>query len=102
MWKYDRQTIQKKSPRRLPTDSIDSDPTERESTSINIDPELWREVRKTAIDMGISAKDFFEQVLKEKLAKVKSKKRVAITLPDATVIEELNNKSLEVYLEMTN
>jgi Ribbon-helix-helix protein, copG family len=46
----------------------------RESTSINIDPELWREVRHAAIDMGISATDFFEQALKEKLAKGKSKK----------------------------
>jgi hypothetical protein len=47
--------------------------TKRESTSINIDPELWREVRKTAIDMDISATDFFEQALREKLAAVKGK-----------------------------
>jgi hypothetical protein len=46
----------------------------RESTSINIDPELWREVRHAAIDMGISATDFFEQALREKLAKVKGRK----------------------------
>ena len=46
----------------------------RESTSINIDPDLWREVRHAAIDLGISATDFFEQALKEKLSKVKSKK----------------------------
>jgi Ribbon-helix-helix protein, copG family len=43
----------------------------REPTSLNIDPELWREVRKTAIDMGITATEFFEQALREKLAKVK-------------------------------
>jgi hypothetical protein len=46
----------------------------RESTSINIDPELWREVRHAAIDMGISATDFFEQALREKLTKVKGRK----------------------------
>ena len=47
----------------------------RESTSINIDPELWREVRKTAIDMDISATDFFEQALREKLAVIKGKSK---------------------------
>ncbi len=45
----------------------------REPTSLNIDPELWREVRKTAIDMGITATEFFEQALREKLAKVSKK-----------------------------
>ncbi len=45
----------------------------REPTSLNIDPELWREVRKTAIDMGITATEFFEQALREKLAKISKK-----------------------------
>jgi hypothetical protein len=45
----------------------------REPTSLNIDPELWREVRKTAIDMGITATEFFEQALREKLAREKKK-----------------------------
>jgi hypothetical protein len=45
----------------------------REPTSLNIDPDLWREVRKTAIDMGITATEFFEQALREKLAKVSKK-----------------------------
>ena len=43
----------------------------REPTSINVDPELWKEVKKTAIDLGITATDFLEQALKEKLAKRK-------------------------------
>jgi hypothetical protein len=45
----------------------------REPTSLNVDPELWREVRKTAIDMGITATEFFETALREKLAREKKK-----------------------------
>ena len=41
----------------------------REPTSINVDPELWKEVKKAAIDLGITATEFFEQALKEKLHK---------------------------------
>jgi hypothetical protein len=47
----------------------------REPTSLNIDPELWREVRKMAIDKGITATEYFEQALREKLAKDKSGSR---------------------------
>jgi Ribbon-helix-helix protein, copG family len=43
----------------------------REPTSINVDPELWKEVKKAAIDLGITATEFFEQALKEKLSKKK-------------------------------
>lgn len=43
----------------------------RGPTSINIDQELWKEVKKTAIDLGITATDFLEQALREKLAKRK-------------------------------
>lgn len=43
----------------------------REPTSINVDPELWREVRKMAIDKGITATEYFEEALREKLAKDK-------------------------------
>ena len=46
----------------------------RESKSINIDPDLWRELRKAAIDMDISASDLLEEAVREKLSKVKSKK----------------------------
>jgi hypothetical protein len=34
---------------------------------------LWREVRKTAIDLGITATEFFEQALGEKLVREKKK-----------------------------
>jgi hypothetical protein len=43
----------------------------RGPTSINIDQELWKEVKKTAIDLGITATDFLEQALREKLSKRK-------------------------------
>ena len=49
----------------------DFDMGKRGPTSINIDQELWKEVKKTAIDLGITATDFLEQALKEKLAKRK-------------------------------
>ena len=45
--------------------------TKRGPTSINIDQELWKEVKKVAIDLGITATDFLEQALREKLAKRK-------------------------------
>jgi hypothetical protein len=40
-------------------------------TSINIDEDLWRQVRKAAIDKGITARDFFEAALREKLQRDK-------------------------------
>jgi hypothetical protein len=43
----------------------------REPTSINIDPDLWKQVKKAAIDQDITATEFFEQALKEKLARKK-------------------------------
>ena len=43
----------------------------RGPTSINIDQELWKEVKKASIDLGITATDFLEQALREKLAKRK-------------------------------
>ncbi|HEX7256952.1 MAG TPA: hypothetical protein VF242_02735 [Nitrososphaeraceae archaeon] len=44
----------------------------RGPTSINIDQELWKEVKKAAaIDLGITATDFLEQALREKLSKRK-------------------------------
>ena len=45
--------------------------TKRGPTSINIDQELWKEVKKAAIDLGITATDFLEQSLREKLGKRK-------------------------------
>ena len=43
----------------------------RGPTSINIDLELWKEVKKAAIDLGITATEFLEGALREKLAKIK-------------------------------
>jgi hypothetical protein len=43
----------------------------RESTSFNIDKDLWKEVRHVAIDLDMSATDFVEQALRDRLAKVK-------------------------------
>jgi hypothetical protein len=40
----------------------------RGPTSINIDQELWKEVKKTSIDLGITATEFLEEAIKEKLA----------------------------------
>lgn len=47
----------------------------REPTSMNIDPELWREVRKMAIDKGITATEYFEEALRVQLAKDKAKQK---------------------------
>ena len=47
----------------------------RESTSFNIDKDLWKEVRKVAIDLEISATDLVEEALREKLAKIKTHKK---------------------------
>ena len=43
----------------------------RGPTSINIDQELWKEVKKAAIDLGITATDFLEQALREKLGRAR-------------------------------
>ena len=43
----------------------------RESTSFNIEKDLWKEIRKVAIDLEMSATDLVEEALKEKLAKIK-------------------------------
>ena len=52
----------------------DSDLTKRGPTSINVDLELWKSVRKAAIDEGITATEFLEEALKDRLAKTKGKK----------------------------
>lgn len=43
----------------------------RTPTSINVNPELWKEVKKASIDMGITVTEFFELALQEKLKKEK-------------------------------
>lgn len=47
----------------------------REPTSINIDPDLWREVKHAAIDLGESATDFFERALQTELMRVRGKQK---------------------------
>jgi hypothetical protein len=50
------------------------DVVKRGPTSVNIDLELWKEVKKAAIDEGITATEFLEAALKDRLAKAKAKK----------------------------
>lgn len=47
------------------------DKNRRIISAMNIDEELWRQVRKAAIDKGISARDYFEEALREKLQRDK-------------------------------
>jgi hypothetical protein len=51
------------------------DMAKRGPTSINIDLELWKEVKKAAIDEGITATEFLEGALRVKLAKPKPGKK---------------------------
>ena len=51
--------------------NIESVEMKREPTSVNIDPELWREVKHAAIDLNMSATDFFEEALRRELARVR-------------------------------
>ena len=41
--------------------------TGKKTTSIKIDPELWKEVKKYAIDHDISVTDFIERILKKEM-----------------------------------
>jgi hypothetical protein len=46
----------------------------RGPTSINIDLELWKEIKKLAIDEGETATEFLEQALRDRVAKLKHQK----------------------------
>jgi hypothetical protein len=50
-----------------------TDVAKRGPTSINIDLELWKEVKKAAIDEGITATEFLEEALRDRLTKAKKK-----------------------------
>lgn len=39
----------------------------KETTSIKINPELWKEAKKYAIDKGITVSDLLEETLREKI-----------------------------------
>lgn len=41
----------------------------REPTSINVDPELWRDAKIEAIKRGITVTDLFEQSLRKEIGK---------------------------------
>ena len=41
----------------------------REPTSINVDPELWKEAKIEAIKRGITVTDLFEDSLRKELRK---------------------------------
>ncbi|MFH1592710.1 MAG: ribbon-helix-helix protein, CopG family [Candidatus Woesearchaeota archaeon] len=41
----------------------------RKTTSIKIDPELWKRVKKHCIDRDMDISDFIEQLLKKNLPK---------------------------------
>jgi hypothetical protein len=47
--------------------------TRRGPTSMFIDRALWAQVRKAAVDLGITATEFVEVALKEELTKVYTK-----------------------------
>jgi hypothetical protein len=42
---------------------------DREPTSMFLDPHLWREAKKTAIDLGITVTEFVEKALRNEIAK---------------------------------
>jgi len=42
---------------------------ERQSTSIKIDPELWKEVKKHCIDANLEISEYLEKVLRKDLRK---------------------------------
>jgi hypothetical protein len=47
------------------------DVAKRGPTSININLDLWKEVKKAAIDEGITATEFLEEALRDRLKKSK-------------------------------
>jgi hypothetical protein len=57
----------------LTTEIQETEMKQQKSTSIAVDPAIWREVKKTAVDLDISATKFLEQALTEKLSRVKRK-----------------------------
>lgn len=50
------------------------DVVKRGPTSVNIDLELWKEIKKLAIDEGETATEFLEKALRDRVAKIKREK----------------------------
>lgn len=42
---------------------------ERKVTSLKVDPELWKQAKKLAIDRGISLAELVEELIKKELKK---------------------------------
>jgi hypothetical protein len=59
----------------IDTKIAEAELVKRDPTSLNIDSELWREVKKMAIDKGVTATEYLEQALREKLSKDKSTRK---------------------------
>lgn len=47
---------------------------ERQRINMDLNRELWKEVSKAAIDLGVEKREFVELALKEKLARLKEGK----------------------------
>jgi len=48
--------------------------TTRSTTSIRINPEIWKEAKKLSIDLGSNVGEFMEDLIKKELEKRKSSK----------------------------
>lgn len=46
---------------------------EKKTTSIKVDPDLWKEVKKYCIDKGIDVSDFLEDMIRKEINKNKKK-----------------------------
>ena len=57
------------------TKIVEIELVKRDPTSLNIDSELWREVKKMAVDNGVTATEYIERALREKLSKDKSPRK---------------------------
>ena len=53
--------------------NIIMDKENRETTSIKINPELWKETKKYCIDKNITISQLIEQLLKKEIMKVEKK-----------------------------
>lgn len=47
----------------------------REPTSINVDPELWKEAKIEAIRRGVTVTELFEESLRKELARPPAKEK---------------------------
>ena len=48
---------------------------QKQSTSIKIDPKIWKEAKKYAIDKGITVGELVERLLREELSKKRGDKQ---------------------------